>query len=153
MANGFKFSLEKLLEMRKTREEEGKKLFNNSQQELQKSINKLNDLNDKYKQYNGIVAGETVIYQKLKKNYLIALNKGIEQTEIEIEKKQKEVDYRREQLKVRQIERKTVDILREKRFNQFMADEKRKEEIANDEFALYAHIRKIGKEVKEHGFR
>lgn len=44
MANGFKFSLEKLLEMRKTREEEGKKLFNNSQQELQKSINKLNDL-------------------------------------------------------------------------------------------------------------
>lgn len=153
MANGFKFSLEKLLEMRKTREEEGKKLFNNSQQELQKSINKLNDLNDKYKQYNGIVAGETVIYQKLKKNYLIALNKGIEQTEIEIEKKQKEVDYRREQLKVRQIERKTVDILREKRFNQFMADEKRKEEIANDEFALYAHMRKIGKEVKEHGFR
>ena len=92
MANGFKFSLEKLLEMRKTREEEGKKLFNNSQQELQKSINKLNDLNDKYKQYNGISAGETVIYQKLKKNYLIALNKGIEQTEIEIEKKQKEVD-------------------------------------------------------------
>lgn len=153
MANGFKFSLEKLLEMRKTREEEGKKLFNNSQQELQKSINKLNDLNDKYKQYNGISAGETVIYQKLKKNYLIALNKGIEQTEIEIEKKQKEVDYRREQLKVRQIERKTVDILREKRFNQFMADEKRKEEIANDEFALYAHMRKIGKEVKEHGFR
>lgn len=153
MANGFKFSLEKLLEMRKTREEEGKKLFNNSQQELQKSINKLNDLNDKYKQYNGIVAGETVIYQKLKKNYLIALNKGIEQTEIEIEKKQKEVDYRREQLKVRQIERKTVDILREKRFNQFMADEKRKEEIANDEFALYAHMRKIGKEVKEHEFR
>lgn len=148
MANGFKFSLEKLLEMRKTREEEGKKLFNNSQQELQKSINKLNDLNDKYKQYNGISAGETVIYQKLKKNYLIALNKGIEQTEIEIEKKQKEVDYRREQLKVRQIERKTVDILREKRFNQFMADEKRKEEIANDEFALYAHMRKIGKEVK-----
>ena len=153
MANGFKFSLEKLLEMRQTREEEGKKLFNNSQQELQKSINKLNDLNDKYKQYNGISAGETVIYQKLKKNYLIALNKGIEQTEIEIEKKQKEVDYRREQLKVRQIERKTVDILREKRFNQFMADEKRKEEIANDEFALYAHMRKIGKEVKEHGFR
>ena len=46
-----------------------------------------------------------------------------------------------------------VDILREKRFNQFMADEKRKEEIANDEFALYAHMRKIGKEVKEHGFR
>ena len=48
---------------------------------------------------------------------------------------------------------KAVDILREKRFNQFMADEKRKEEIANDEFALYAHMRKIGKEVKEHGFR
>ena len=67
MANGFKFSLEKLLEMRKTREEEGKKLFNNSQQELQKSINKWNDLIDKYKQYNGIAAGEPVIYKKLMK--------------------------------------------------------------------------------------
>ncbi|MCQ2969535.1 MAG: flagellar export protein FliJ, partial [Clostridium sp.] len=31
MSNKFKFSLEKLLEMRKTREEEGKKLFNSSQ--------------------------------------------------------------------------------------------------------------------------
>ena len=149
MGSGFKFSLEKLLEMRKTREEEGKKLFNSSQQELQNSINKLEELSSNYEKYNGINAGESLIYQKIKKNYLIALNKGIEQAEKEIEKKQKEVDYRREQLRVRQIERKTVDILKEKRYNQFIVEQKRKEEISNDEFALYAHMRKIGREVSE----
>ena len=122
MRNKFKFSLEKLLEMRKTREEEGKKLFNSSQNELQNSINKLNELNSNYEKYNGIIPGESLVYQKIKKNYLIALNKGIQQTEIEIEKKQKEVDYRREQLRVRQIERKTVDILREKKYNEFISE-------------------------------
>lgn len=149
MSSGFNFSLEKLLEMRKTREEEGKKLFNSSQQELQSSLNKLEELSSSYEKYNGINAGETLIYQKIKKNYLIALNKGIEQAEKEIEKKQKEVDYRREQLRVRQIERKTVDILKEKRYNQFIAEQKRKEEISNDEFALYAYMRRIGREVNE----
>lgn len=149
MSNKFKFSLEKLLEMRKTREEEGKKLFNSSQNELQNSINKLNELNSNYEKYNGIIPGESLVYQKIKKNYLIALNKGIQQTEIEIEKKQKEVDYRREQLRVRQIERKTVDILREKKYNEFISEQNRKEQITNDEFALYSYMRKMGKEVSK----
>lgn len=149
MDKQFKFPLEKLLEMRKTREEEGKKLFNSSQRELQISKDKLNELHDNYNKYNGITPGESLVYQKLKKNYLMALNKGILQTEKEIEKKQKEVDYRREQLKIRQIERKTVDILREKRYNQFIWEQNYKEQIQNDEFALYAHMRKLGKEVNE----
>ena len=149
MNKQFKFSLEKLLEMRKTREEEGKKLFNSSQRELQISKDKLNELHDNYNKYNGITPGESLVYQKLKKNYLIALNKGILQTEKEIEKKQKEVDYRREQLKIRQIERKTVDILREKRYNQFIWEQNYKEQIQNDEFALYAQMRKQGREVNE----
>lgn len=149
MDKQFKFPLEKLLEMRKTREEEGKKLFNSSQRELQISKDKLNELHDNYNKYNGITPGESLVYQKLKKNYLMALNKGILQTEKEIEKKQKEVDYRREQLKIRQIERKTVDILREKRYNQFIWEQNYKEQIQNDEFALYAHMRKVGKEVNE----
>lgn len=149
MDKQFKFPLEKLLEMRKTREEEGKKLFNSSQRELQISKDKLNELHDNYNKYNGITPGESLIYQKLKKNYLMALNKGILQTEKEIEKKQKEVDYRREQLKIRQIERKTVDILREKRYNQFIWEQNYKEQIQNDEFALYAHMRKLGREVNE----
>lgn len=149
MDKQFKFPLEKLLEMRKTREEEGKKLFNSSQRELQISKDKLNELHDNYNKYNGITPGESLVYQKLKKNYLMALNKGILQTEKEIEKKQKEVDYRREQLKIRQIERKTVDILREKRYNQFIWEQNYKEQIQNDEFALYAHMRKLGREVNE----
>lgn len=149
MNKQFKFSLEKLLEMRKTREEEGKKLFNSSQRELQISKDKLNELHDNYNKYNGITPGESLVYQKLKKNYLMALNKGILQAEKEIEKKQKEVDYRREQLKIRQIERKTVDILREKRYNQFIWEQNYKEQIQNDEFALYAHMRKQGREVNE----
>lgn len=148
MSNKFEFSLEKLLEIRKNKEEEGKKLFTASQSELQAEQNKLIQLQNNYDKYNGINNGETILYQKIKKNYLVAVSKGIVETEKNVEKKSKEVDYRREQLRKRQIERKTVDILREKKYSEFVSEENRKEQIINDEFALYAYMRNLRKEVK-----
>lgn len=143
MDKGFKFSLEKLLEIRKDNEEEGKRLFTSSQRELEIIKLNLNELNDNYERYNGINKGETLVYQKVKKNYLYALNKGIEQAEKDLVKKEKEVDYRREQLKLKQVERKTVDILKEKKYTEYINEKNRVEQLANDEFALYAYMRNV----------
>lgn len=137
----FKFSLEKLLEIRKDKEEEGKRLFTKSQKEMEEMKSNLDELLSNYEKYSGINKGETLAYQKIKKNYLYALNKGIEQAEKDLEKKEKEVDYRREQLKLKQIERKTVDILKEKKQIEYINEKNRIEQLANDEFALYAYIR------------
>lgn len=141
MPKGFKFGLDKLLEMREKKEEESKRRFTQSQREVRKTKIKLDDLNDSYKKYNGINKGETLVYQKIKKNYLFALNKGIDETEKELKLRERELDFRREDLKKKQIERKTVDILKEKQLTAYNKEQNRIEQINNDEFALYAYMR------------
>lgn len=141
MPKGFRFGLEKLLEIRGKQEEESKRKFTQSQRETKKTEIKLNDLNDNYKKYNGINKGETLVYQKIKKNYLFALNKGIDETQKELKLRERELDFRREDLKKKQIERKTVDILKENQLSAYNKEQNRIEQINNDEFALYAYMR------------
>lgn len=149
MSKSFKFGLEKLLDIRKEKEEESKRLFTQSQNEMELTKNKLNEMQNNYDKYNGINKGESLAYQKIKKNYLFALSKGINSTEKELEQKVKAVDYRREDLKRKQVERKTVDKLKEKQLREFTAEQNRLEQVANDEFALYSYIRNTRKEVSK----
>ncbi len=145
----FKFSLETLLEMRVKKEDEIKQIFSKSKRELELKKLQKQEMEENYEKYSGINPGETLVYQKIKKNYLFALDKGIDNIEKEIDKKKKEVDFQRDQLKKRQIERKTVDILKEKQYNQYITEENRKEQLENDEFALYAFIRNQREEVRK----
>lgn len=142
MSGNFKFRLEKLLEIRTEKEEESKRLFNKTEIEKQKTEEKLNNLKFNYEKYNGINKGESIVYQKIKRNYLFALDKGITETERDLTIKLKELDIRREDLLKKQIERKTVDILKERKSLEFYKEEERKDQIFNDELALYAYMRK-----------
>lgn len=142
MSANFKFGLEKLLEIRIEKEEESKRNFNKTQREKQKTEEKLNELKGNYDKYNGIKKGETLIYQKIKKNYLFALDKGINETEKELITKAKELEIRRSDLIKKQIDRKTVDILKERQLIEFNKEEDRKEQLFIDELALYAYMRK-----------
>lgn len=141
MAQKFKFSLEKLLDIRKEKEEESKRKFTKTQKEKQETEQRLDALKEKYEKYNGIRPGEDLIYQKIKKNYLFALNKGIEQTEKELIAKTKELDIKRKELIEKQIERKTVDILKEKKKVAYYKELDRIEQLQLDEMALYAYVR------------
>lgn len=142
MSGNFKFRLEKLLEIRTEKEEESKRLFNKTEIEKQKTEEKLKNLKFNYEKYNGINKGESIVYQKIKRNYLFALDKGITETEKDLTIKLKELDIRREDLLKKQIERKTVDILKERKSLEFYKEEERKDQIFNDELALYAYMRK-----------
>ncbi|ASW43097.1 flagellar export protein FliJ [Clostridium isatidis] len=141
MAQKFKFSLEKLLDIRKEKEEESKRKFTKTQKEKQETEQRLDALKENYEKYNGIRPGEDLIYQKIKKNYLFALNKGIEQTEKELIAKTKELDIKRKELIEKQIERKTVDILKEKKKVAYYKELDRIEQLQLDEMALYAYVR------------
>ena len=123
MSGNFKFRLEKLLEIRTEKEEESKRLFNKTEIEKQKTEEKLNNLKFNYEKYNGINKGESIVYQKIKRNYLFALDKGITETEKDLAIKLKELDIRREDLLKKQIERKTVDILKERKSLEFYKEE------------------------------
>ncbi|MEO2507042.1 flagellar export protein FliJ [Clostridium paraputrificum] len=143
MASGYKFSLQKLLEIREEKEEESKRLFTESQRQKQITENELNNMRDSYDKYKGIRPGEDVIYQKIKRNYLLALESGIKSKEKELVVKSREVEVRRIDLKQRQVDRKIVETLKEKQYRDFIKEQDRIEQINNDEFALYAYMRNL----------
>lgn len=143
MVKGFKFSLDKLLDIRTKNEEESKRNFTNTQREYQLVTSRLDGMKENYSKYNSMDPSETVVYRKIKKSYLMALTSSIKETEKEVEIKERELEYRRNDLKRKQVEKKTVEILKEKKLNEFIKEQDRIEQINNDEFALYAFMKTL----------
>jgi flagellar protein FliJ len=141
LAERFKFGLDKLLEIRKAKEEESKRLFTESQREKKKIEEKLEELNQSYHKYKGITPNEDVVYQKLKRYYIQGVQSGIKSNEKELAIKDQEVDKRRRDLTVKQMERKTVQTLKEKKYESYVKEQDRVEQINLDELALYAYVK------------
>lgn len=144
MAERFKFGLDKLLEIRKEKEEESKRLFTESQREKRKIEEKLEELQSNYHKYKGISPDEDIVYQKLKRYYLQGVQNGIKSTEKELTVKNQEVDKRRRDLTAKQMERKTVQTLKDKKYAAYVKEQERLEQITIDELALYAYVRHQG---------
>ena len=143
MSQKYKFRLQKLLELREEKEEESKRLFSESQNNKIKTEKDLQELKDKYESYRGIKPGEDVIYQKVKRNYLYAIDAGIKITEKELVIRQRELEKRRNDLKEKQIDRKTVATLKDKQYNSYVREQDRLEVIEIDEIALYAFMKNL----------
>lgn len=143
MAEGYKFSLQKLLEMREEKEEESKRKFSESKKAKIQTENELNSMRRDFDKYKGIKPGEDVVYQKIKRRYLVALEVGIKNKEKELVAKERDLELKRLDLKEKQIDRKTVAKLKEKDYAKFIKEQNRIEQINNDEFALYGYIRNI----------
>ncbi|PRR79431.1 flagellar export protein FliJ [Clostridium vincentii] len=143
MTQKYKFRLQKLLELREEKEEESKRLFSESQSNKIKTQNDLEELKDKYESYRGIKPGEDIIYQKVKRNYLYAIDAGIKDKEKELVLRGRELEKRRMDLKEKQIDRKTVATLKDKQYNSYVKEQDRLEVIDIDEIALYAYMKNM----------
>ena len=141
LAERFKFGLDKLLEIRKAKEEESKRLFTESQREKRLIQEKLEELNQNYHKYKGIVPNEDIVYQKLKRYYIQGVQSGIKSSEKDLVIKNQEIDKRRRDLTVKQMERKTVQTLKDKKQQAYVKEQDRVEQINLDELALYAYVR------------
>ena len=141
MAEGYKFRLQKLLDIREDIEEKSKLKFKEAQRDKIVIEEQLNDLNEKYRIHRNIGAYESIVQQKIKQNYLNALNLAINDAEVVLEDKAKILEQKRVELKQCQIEKKTVEILKEKQRSAFLKEQNSIEQKNNDEFALYAFIR------------
>lgn len=139
----YKFRLQKLLDIRIDREEESKREFQQAKRESLKVKEKLDLLKDNYEKYNNMSDFKSVIEQKITHKYLKSVIYSIDKTEIELKNKEKVVEMKRNELQKSQIDRKTVDILKEKGETAFLKEQNRIEQKANDEFALYGFIRNI----------
>ncbi len=141
MESAYNFKLQKLLDIRIDLEEESKRSFQRVQGEKLKVEEQLEDLQNSYEKYTEVKYDETLIEKKIKRNYLNSLSFTIEETEKALEKKENELMKCLEDLKLKQINRKTVDTLKEKEYIEFLLEQNLKEQKLNDEFALYGYIR------------
>ena len=141
MAERFKFGLEKLLEIRREKEEESKRLFTESQREKKRIEERLQELKVSYQKYSGISPNEDVVYQKLKRYYIQGVQSGMRSTEKDLAVKNQEIENRRKDLTSKQMERKTVQTLKEKKYSEYVKEQDRVEQINIDELALYAYVR------------
>ena len=141
MTDGFEFRLQKLLDIRKDIEDKSKLEFKEAQRERNLVEEELNNLKDKYNIHRNIDSYESIAKQKMQQNYLNALNYAIDETAVSLEDKEKILEQRRCELEQCQVEKKTVEILKENQKNTFIKEQNLIEQKTNDEFALYAFIR------------
>jgi flagellar FliJ protein len=141
LAESYKFRLQKLLDIRKDIEEKSKLKFKDAQREKNVVEDQLSKLKESYKIHGIINANESVVQQKIKRNYLNALNLAISDTEVVLKDKDRILEQKRDELKQCQVEKKTVEILKEKQKAAFLKEQNLIEQKNNDEFALYAFIR------------
>lgn len=139
----YKFRLQKLLDIRLDKEEQCKMAFQKTQREKTEAEFKLNELKNSYKKHNVAESNTSTVERKMRQQYLHNLTLSIKTATLDLEKKQNKVEAAREELKKSQVDRKTVEILKEKGFRSYLKEEEAKEQRANDEFALYGFIRNL----------
>jgi flagellar protein FliJ len=138
----YKFRLQKLLDIRVDFEEKSKIEFKQAVNDLENSELKLRNLQECLKKHNCYSINETTIERKMKFKYINAVDENIENVNIEIDDKKKIVEDKRNNLKKRQIDRKMVEVIKDKQQQKFIIEQNLIEQKNNDEFALYGHIRR-----------
>lgn len=137
----FKFRLQKVLDLKIKDEEEIKMEFAKIQQKKIDIETNLENLESNYSKYSIGKNNDSVQNQKITINYLLALNNSIMDLSEELDKSTNELEKARKQLISKQIERKSLEKLKEKKYGQYYKEEQLKEQSTNDEFASMSYLR------------
>ena len=137
----FKFRLQKVLDLKVKDEEEIKMEFAKIQQKKIDIETNLENLESNYSKYSISKNNDSIQNQKITINYLLALNNSIMDLSEELDKSTNELEKARKQLISKQIERKSLEKLKEKKYGQYYKEENLKEHNTNDEFASMSYLR------------
>lgn len=137
----YKFKLQKLLDIRIKEEEESKLEYTKAQNDKKTLEDNIKKLDCSYKKYAQFEESEDTISQKVRLNYLHSISQTIEQSNKILEAKEKIVLEAKDKFIEKQIDRKSLETLKENKLIKLRKEEARKEQIENDEFALYAYMR------------
>ncbi|WP_165479712.1 flagellar export protein FliJ [Clostridioides difficile] len=137
----FKFRLQKVLDLKVKDEEEIKMEFDKIQQKKIDIETNLENLESNYSKYSISKNTDSIQNQKITINYLLALNNSIMDLSEELDKSTNELEKARKQLISKQIERKSLEKLKEKKYGQYYKEENLKEQNTNDEFASMSYLR------------
>ncbi len=141
LGSTYEFRLQRLLDMREKIEDDKKVHFMEACNRKNKVESSLNNLQENYSKYSTIQVGKDTVQRKIQYHYLNLLSNSIEGTKIQLVEEKKVVEEKRVELVKAQVDKKTVEILKEKSYKRFIAEENHIEQLQNDEFALYGYIR------------
>ncbi|WP_165476319.1 flagellar export protein FliJ [Clostridioides difficile] len=137
----FKFRLQKVLDLKVKDEEEIKMEFAKIQQKKIDIETNLENLESNNSKYSISKNTDSIKNKKITINYLLALNNSIMDLSEELDKSTNELEKARKQLISKQIERKSLEKLKEKKYGQYYKEENLKEQNTNDEFASMSYLR------------
>lgn len=138
----FKFSLQKVLDMKIKDEEESKIKYSKAQNEKRVVEQELKNLKFNYKKYSDEINIEDIVSRKITSNYLNSLSNIINIKSNELLKKEEVVNEVRLELIDKQIKRKSLEKLKDNKYILHKKKEDKKEQDINDEFGLYAYLRR-----------
>lgn len=113
----FKFRLQRVLDIKIKNEEESKIKYSKAQNEKRVVEKELDDLKQMYKKYENEIDVEDHISRIITFNYLNSLSNNINIKSNELSKKEELLNEARVNLLNKQIERKSLEKLKENKFN------------------------------------
>ncbi|MEG2657276.1 MAG: flagellar export protein FliJ [Clostridium sp.] len=145
MGEGYKFKLQRLLDIREKEEDNKKIIFMEALRNKKKLEDELINLEDNFQRYSSVKNNMSTSERKIQHHYLNLLNGTIEITKEKLKTREEDVEITRKDLVAAQVDKKIVGILKEKDKAQFIKEENRVEQLLNDEFALYGFLRQSGR--------
>lgn len=141
--DNFKFRLQKVLDIRVKNEDESKIRYSKAQGEKRAVEKELEDLKLSYEKYSDTIAIEDGVERSIVSNYLGFVSNMIEKTDNELKEKEVLVNEARLELLNNQIERKSIEKLKENKYKIHKKEVDQKEQAINDEFGMYSYFRNV----------
>lgn len=139
----FKFRLQKVLDIRVKNEDENKIKYSKAQSEKRAVEKELEDLKLSYNKYSEAIHIEDGVERSIVSNYLSFVSNMIEKTDSELHEKEVLVNEARLELLNSQIERKSIEKLKENKYKLHKKEVDHKEQAINDEFGMYSYFRNV----------
>lgn len=132
-----------MLDIRVKNEDESKVKYSKAQSEKRAVEKELEDLKLSYQKYSDTIDIEDGVGRSIVSNYLSFVSNMIEKTDNELKEKEVLVNEARLELLNNQIERKSIEKLKENKYKLHKKEVDQKEQAINDEFGIYSYFRNV----------
>lgn len=139
---GFKFSMQGLLDISLSEEDEAKNVYEVIAMDLNILKNTLNDIDTTIKSNSSISNVEDINLFHLRRNYVKSLEIEKEELLKKIKVKEDELNNAQIVYVEKQVDRQLMEDIRDKELKEYSIQAEMEEQNRNDEFALYSYVKK-----------
>lgn len=143
----FKFRLQNVLDLKLKNEDQCKIKYSKAQSEKRVVEEELKTLKSNYEKYAAEIDVEDTVERKITSNYLTFISTMIDKTNLELNEKKLLENEARLDLLNKQIERKSLEKLKENKYTSYKKMADQKEQAVNDEFGMYSYFRNAAQNI------